>query len=345
MKEHYYRTKLFRLTGKIGMAFLLYLLCIVAIARAAEEAAALEKFINHEITSYPFEPDNQFKLAAYAELKGRYHLDTEAFVLPFGKLGTLSFFRDHCLLKVGSDGYLSLNRTAANPRTAIELNIALENLFEQIKLLANWGASEEQVQFVDQHLAKKNLDPFDKIYTRHLLLKYGRYNPQSQALLFHTDWLPQELSEEELVKQYRIPLGMKLDSSSLRGYYLGTGGEVFVEDVDRNVHFATGEQTQTNVSAFKLFVQKLFTETVNYLPKQTQSKSQTRSQATSSRPVLYPEDGWIPMMLGLLRAHETNIGDSDVIRYFQDQPCFPHIYAQMTLEERAAADRSLARGK
>ncbi|MEM7370390.1 MAG: hypothetical protein AAF587_17405 [Bacteroidota bacterium] len=340
MTESFYRKKLFRLTAKLGMIFLLYLMFVVAIAKASDKSPLLETFINDQMVAYPFDEDNLFKLSAYAELKGRYHAETKSFVLNFGKLGVLSFFPDHCLLKIGSDGYLSLNQESFQARQAIELNMALKNLFEQIDLLANHGATREHIQFVNEHLARKNLDPFDKIYTRHLLLKYGRYHSTQKAMLFHTDWLPKPMQQEALADSYSLSLGMKLDSLTLKGFYLGTGGEVFVENAEGTSAYATGELTESNVTAFKLFVQKLFTQTVHYLPGPTASKA---VPSKTVRPQLYSPDGWIPMMLGILRSHETNIGDSDVIRYFKDQPCYPHIYAQMTKEEREAADRSLGR--
>lgn len=340
MNESYYRKKLIQLTAKLGMIFLLYTMFIVVIAKASEPQPLLETFINDQMAAYPFDEDNLFKLASYAELKGRYNSETQAFVLNFGKLGTMSFFPNHCLLKIGTDGYLTLEQEDFEVRDAIELNMALKNLFEQINLLANHGAPKEHIDFVNTHLARKNLDPFDKIYTRHLLLKYGRYHQGKKAMLFHTDWLPKELTAADMVQEYRIPLGMKLDSVNLKGFYLGTGGEVYVDDIEGKAGFATGELTQSNVTAFKLFVQKLFTQTVHYLPAPSKPKV---SKVSSTQPQLYAKDGWIPMMLGLLRARETNIGDSDVIRYFKNQPCYPHIYAQMTLEERAAADRSLGR--
>jgi hypothetical protein len=56
-----------------------------------------------------------------------------------------------------------------------------------------------------------------------------------------------------------------LSESVVRGYYLRSGGTVYIENVQRPISYATGEESSYNVSAFKLFVQQLFTQTTQYV--------------------------------------------------------------------------------
>ena len=69
------------------------------------------------------------------------------------------------------------------------LNEQLDDMFEKIILLGNAGASQEHVKFVDRSLARKNIEPFEKVYLRHILLKYGKFDLENQEVTFHTDWL------------------------------------------------------------------------------------------------------------------------------------------------------------
>ena len=68
-----------------------------------------------------------------------------------------------------------------------------------------------------------------------------------------------------MVKRHVTPLKIKLNEEVIRGYYINSGGTVYIENVDRDVYFATGEQYDYNVSAFKLFVQKVFVQTIQYI--------------------------------------------------------------------------------
>lgn len=332
--------------------FLLILLAGCFSLRIAAQTAdyQLETFINEQTGSYPFTQDNRFKLAAYAELKGHYVPQNEGFVLEFGKLGSLGFYENHCLLRTRSSRVYVMERFCLDAiRTAV-VNQALSDLFEQVSLLGNHGAEAAQVRFVNAGLARKNLDPFDKLYTRHILLKYGKFDAARQRVTFHTDWLSPakagkpDLRAEAIVQRHANPLLMELDTQGLRGYYVKDRGEVYVRDVDREVAFATGERARPNVGAFKLFVQKLFLQSVQYLSEpenipNARPGSRQEPPAGSPGSTMYHNYSWIPMMLTILRNHKVNVGDADVICYFVDQPYYPRLYAQMTREERAAADR------
>lgn len=322
-----------------------YALCPQVTAQTGD--LLLEAFINEQTGSYPFTHDNRFKLAAYAELKGRYMPETEGFVLEFGRLGSLDFYENHCILRSGGRAYV-LERFCLDGLRAAVINRELSVLFERITLLGNHGAAADHVAFVNAGLACKNLDPFDKLYTRHILLKYGKFDPARQRVVFHTDWLaPQEMQQDAspatLVRRHANPLLMELDREGLRGYYVKARGEVYVRDVSRKVSFATGEVAGANVSAFKIFVQKLFIQSVQYLSEPENipdAPPGPRQEASVGSPgPLYHAYSWIPMMLTILRNHKVNVGDADVICYFVDQPYYPRLYDQMTREERAAADR------
>lgn len=308
---------------------------------------SLETFINEQVGSYPFSHDNRFKLSAYAEMKGHYSSEIEAFVLDFAGLGSISFFENHCLLKTAGRQVFTLNRYELNWVHAAVMNQAVHEIFEQIVLLGNHDADQAHIGFVNKWLARKNLEPFDKIYTRHILLRYGRYDAAKQRVEFHSDWVSEQTADTtgdpaaEMVKQHFSRLRLTLDSLGLRGYYLDAGGEVYVNDVAREVNYATGEQYGQNVSAFKLFVQKLFIQSVQYVSSwDTSQRKNVVRQAADMANVkqLYTHQSWIPMMLSLLRANRVNIGDADVVCYFVDQPYYPAIYDQMTLKERAKAD-------
>ena len=71
-----------------------------------------------------------------------------------------------------------------------------------------------------------------------------------------------------------------------------------------------------------------------------QSKVSTRKVASTSKApqTPYNEFDWIPMMLGMLRAQDINIGDPDIIRYFIDEPYFPQLYEQLNRAERTKVD-------
>ncbi len=324
------------------------LIFVIPSVFASPPLQSLESFINEQVGAYPFSHDNRFKLSAYAELKGSFSAETEAFELDFAGLGSISFFENHCLLKTAGRQAFVLRRYDLNWVSAGVVNQALHEIFEQIALLGNHSAEQAHIVFVNKWLARKNIEPFDKIYTRHILLRYGRYNRERQCVEFHSEWLSDKLSGLEgdtaasIVKKHFSRLHIKLDSLGLRGFYLDAGGEVYVNDVARDVNYATGEQYGQNVSAFKLFIQKLFVESVQYVAKwdgknHRQKVVRQAADMAGVKP-LYTHQSWIPMMLSLLRANRVNIGDADVICYFVDQPYYPSIYDQMTLQERAKAD-------
>jgi hypothetical protein len=245
----------------------------LSFAQSSRESSSLEKIINRNIDAYAFTEDNKFRLCAYSELKGRYANSIQTLMLNFGSLGYFSFYQKNCLLRTDNNRVFSLNRNDFNDPGANVMNEQLDKMFEKIILLGNAGASREKILFVDRNLAKKNLEPFEKVYLRHILLKYGRYDSIRQEVTFHTNWLPQKTYQaahkvsDELVKKHVTPLSVKLDTKIIRGYYLKSGGTVYIENVKRDVYFATGEQYDYNVSAFKLFVQKLFVQSIQYIAK------------------------------------------------------------------------------
>ena len=234
----------------------------------------LEHLINNYIATYNLSQANLLRLSAYAELKGFYASSTQSLELDFGKLGNITFYADNCLLKTpgGKVFYLNKGKNKRSQQETFEQEV--NNIFERISLLSNQNADPRFVAFIDRHLARKNIEPFEKVYTRHILLKYGKYQPKARAVEFRTEWLPKDQfhasgsEEEALIRQHNTPLKLVLDSTNLRGYYIQTGGYVYVENVKRKVAYASGEQYSYNVSAFKLFVQKLFVQTTQYVVQQ-----------------------------------------------------------------------------
>ena len=340
-----------------------------------------EEVINRHIHSYHLSSDNLFKLAAYTELKGRYSPRDQVLRLKFGDLGSLTFYKNNCILKTPGNQVFHLSRGEVSIKEQEIMDMALFHLFENIPLLGNHDSDPEIVEFVDKNLAKKNIEPFDKLFIRHVLIRYGRFNQSKQELIFHTDFLPQNSYYDknsrnaELIRKYKSPLKIRLDAQIIRGYYLDVGGTVYVEDVDRPVAYATSEQYTHNVTAFKVFMQKLMVQSVQYV---TQSESQrlrnqqytnpfareksstpdgyTSQRVTQSDPVYssdtdgqkvrkgallspYNKENWIPMMLAMLRAQEVNIGDPQILKYFIHEPYFPRIYEQLTREEKKLVDR------
>lgn len=187
-------------------------------------------------------------------------------------------------------------------------------------------------------------------------------------------------SEEKLIKKYRTPLMIRLDDNFLRGYYIHSGGTVYVEDVNRDVKYATGEEYDPNVSAFKVFVQKLFVQSAQFI-SQNESKrlaqysrqvlvvdvtedgtvvfshksflpetapSTLVSHAAGSQPglstsgvePLYHQYNWIGMMLGVLREQNISIADPEILSFLLDKPYFSRIYQQLTPTEQVAVDRT-----
>ncbi|MEL6654587.1 MAG: hypothetical protein AAFQ87_27680, partial [Bacteroidota bacterium] len=339
------------------------------------------------LTSYPFSPDNLFKLAVFTELKGRFDPYSQSIHVDFGNLGTISFFSKNCLLKTSSSKVFHLMRDGSSSMAEVAaVNDALHKLFENIALLANHRANPELVAFVDESLARKNIEPFNKIFVRHILINYGRFTPSENKVEFHTDWLPEESTkfhskeEEALIQKHLTPLRIQLDDHFLRGYYIQSGGTVYVEDVDRKVKYATGEDYDPNVSAFKVFVQKLFVRSAHYIAtnesKRLESKprlamfvppaegeiafshqsfipeierreaapvsSRKRVANVSTKGVkpLYHKYNWIGMMLTILREENLSIADPDILVYFVDKPYFDKVYAALTPEEKKAVDQT-----
>lgn len=237
----------------------------------------LETLINQRILTFPFSQDNLFRIAAYAEMKGEYSEKFQSLTMHFGGLGVLSVYPENCLLR-SPKGVFHLDKTRSTPAQIDMINQEMALLFDQIILLGNHDANPELVAFVDKYLARKNIEPFDKIFLRHILVKYGRFESNYKRVVFHSDWLPDSAytyrapGEKRVIKRPINPLMVKLDQGIVRGYYIRAGGTVFVEDVDREVAYATGEEYLHNVSAFKLFVQKLFVQTTHYIVKEEKER-------------------------------------------------------------------------
>ncbi|GAB4430283.1 MAG: hypothetical protein OHK0039_48970 [Bacteroidia bacterium] len=315
----------------------------------------LEHLINYHLRAYPLSEDVRFKLAVYAELKGQYDPDADAFVLAFGSLGHLSFYHDNLLLRVpgAPTRVYHLDRFDLDSPTRTQVDTALHTIFEQVSLLSNHQADPGMVRLIDQSLARKNLEPFTKLYLRHILLRYGEYDPLLETVVFRSQHLPRRAAETDLMRQPATPLMLKLDRHSLRGYYLQSGGTVYIEDVDRKVRYATGEEYATNIAAFKLFAQQLFLQTVQYITHSEELRLRsvrlsiyiTSGGKTGHMPAvepLYHPYSWIPMMLTLLRENDVNIGDEDVICYFVGEEYFPRLYDQLVPGERTKVDAYLA---
>lgn len=358
----------------------LLILCLISPATA--DSDNLEALINERFSDIPLTPDNRHRLAAWSELKGDYSEISNTLTLQFGEIAKLEVYQNNFLLRLGNNRVFHLDRRRTHPRDVHTMNESLRMVFEQISLLANHNANPELVYFVDEHLAKKNLEPFAKLYLRHILIKFGRYNPALQMVEFKTDWLPVRSYEYEvpgengavMVKKPIDPLIIKLDEATVRGYYLRSGGTVYVEDVERDVFYATGSDYSPNVSAFKIFLQQLFTQTTNYVVKEeekriktyrlqpraetmpeyeqpssslaaaenTRSLGRPRGQAPASAAIgvkpLYSRRDWMSKMLGLLRLQNAVI-DPDVADFLMSQPFFDQLYQQFTREEKAYYDR------
>jgi hypothetical protein len=208
---------------------------------------------------------------------------------------------------------------------------------------------------VDQHLARKNLEPFEKIYLRYLLLRHGVFSSDGTSLQFSTDVLPPTL--DPLTTQPYTPLIIRLDQQVVRGYYVRAGGTVYVENVTQPVTYATGETYGHNITAFKLFIQKFFVQSVQYViaeeagrlkvgayalpsaPGQIYLASASPAVAAPAQPVLYGPYHWVPMMVGLLRSQRTSLADPDLLPYFVNQPFYPALYDHMTPDEKKRADQ------
>lgn len=342
----------------------------------------LEALINERFSDIPLTPDNRHRLAAWSELKGDYSESSNTLTLIFGEIAKLEVYQNNFLLRLGNNRVFHLDRRRTHPRDVHTMNESLRAVFEQISLLANHNADPALVYFVDEHLAKKNLEPFAKLYLRHILIKFGRFNPALQMVEFKTDWLPVRSYEYEvpgengavMVRKPIDPLIIKLDEATVRGYYLRSGGTVYVEDVERDVFYATGSDYSPNVSAFKIFLQQLFTQTTNYVVKEEEKRIQTYrlkpveetmpdfyqntssvASAESTRSLgpsrgeapgpsytgvkpLYTRQDWMSKMLGLLRLQNA-VNDPDVAEFLMSQPFFDQLYLHFSREEKAYYDR------
>lgn len=368
--------------------FLLLSLSIPALAQTDELLRPIEALIERTIALYDLSPANRLRLCAYAEMKGRPGEGQELLVLDFGGLGYLTFFEKNLLFRTTGRRVFHLNRFERGTPAALAFNQALAELFDRIMLLGSNLADTLLEAKVDGWLMRKNLEPFEKLYVRHILLFYGAYDPAQDAVLFESRWhLGKPGKSAARSKQVRIsaqPLALRLDEQSLRGYFRANGGTVYVENVPERLSYATGERYSASVAAFKAFAQQLFMQSIPYVsqaedqrlgklgeagapvlrqvldaqarlphagalapraaapPQAPRPAAPAPPSASGLRP-LYDADSWIPMMLTLLRSNGVNIGDPDVLPYFAGEPHFEKIYAMMTAEERAAADRSLQR--
>lgn len=359
-------------------ALVLFQIPILLIASDPRPELQWEEIINHHIHAYGLAEDIEFKLAAYTELKGQYTSTHKQLHLDFGSLGSLTFYEQNCILKSGGNIY-HLNREKFDASQVSFVNEKISEMFELIPLLGNHGADDELVEFVDKNLAKKNIEPFDKLFIRHILIRHGKFDKNRGIVDFHTNYLPEykvfnTKKGEQIIKRYKTPLKIRLDNQTLRGYYIRAGGTVYVEDVRRPVSFATSEEYTHNVTAFKVFVQKLLVQSVQYIShaetariskkpqtfevgKTSGSSSKAESpffasQGSSSKRkalpgedqvkgALYSPDNWMIMMLGMLRSQKINIGDRQILPYFLNQPYFSSIYELLTPAEKEMVNKNM----
>jgi len=331
---------------------ILFCLAVLALdARAQHDSEPLENLINEQVNRYALSSSNRFRLAAYLELEGEFSYPGSV-NLNFGQLGSFIFYPDNCLLRTNRARVYHITPRDGLSAQVDALNDALDQIFERIALLSNGDATDDHVRFVDRELGRKNLDSFHKLYVRYLLIHYGKFDARRQRVSLHTDALRAD-GLIDASSRYE-PLMMVLDTNALRGMYHRTGGRVFVEDVDRDVLYATGEEMTPNVGAFKLFLRKFLGRAVSYLStnpevkrpakvavKPVASKRLSTSSKKSGIAPLYHDYSWIPMMLGMLRTNDLSFGDPDIVKYFADQPCLDKIYEQLTREEKAQVDAYL----
>lgn len=249
----------------------LFALLALGLSTQAQPATSVESLINRYLRAYPFTPENTFRLGVYLEMKGQYDEAAHAMTVNFGQLATLTFYPQSCLLRAGRFGIYSLDQQGNRPVDIEAMNQALSAVFEQIFLMGNAGTNRNLVRLVDQYLIRKNLAPFDKILLRHLLTRYGRYDSIYNRVELRTEWFPEaplryrDQAARQAREQDFSPLYLKLDKGVVRGYFLRAGGTVYVEDVEREVLFATGEIQTPSTQAFRTFVQQLFVQTTLYL--------------------------------------------------------------------------------
>lgn len=270
--------------GKLGLILSgIAIVCLFpdrSFARPVSDNFPLEQLIEDYIGPYEFSAENKFRLAVYTELKGQYIDEYQSLMLEFGTLAKLTFYRNNCLLRTANNRVYHLDQRRVSERSLDIMDQALNEIFDQILLMGNHNADPTLVAFVDEALAKKNIEPFQKMYLRHVLIRYGYYDKKYDRVIFHSDWLPEQTYAYRGPKDISIvdrpvePLKLKLDGGVIRGYYLNSGGTVYVEDVDRVVSYASGEETSDayNVHAFKLFAMRLFTQTTQYIVGSEQTR-------------------------------------------------------------------------
>ena len=304
----------------------------------AQEAYPLETQIARYLAGSGLSSANQLRLSAWLELKGDYDPALGAYSARFGDLATLVLYPGNWLLRTAGHRIYHLDRRRPHPREARYMDEALSALFEQIPLLAHQGADTALIAFVDAGLARKPIEPFAKLYLRHVLIHYGDFD--GQQVIFHSQRLP---------TRHSTPVRLRLDRHSLRGYYLQSGGTAYVTDVARPVAYASGEATAPHIAAFKLMAHSLFQETMTHVASQRTSAKpspsraallgRSRGQATPPPPTTpYPPDRWIGVLLAQLRSRNLSIADPDILPYFLDAPYFPEIYARLSPQERAEVD-------
>ena len=310
----------------------------------------LEQMINNRIQAYPFSPSNLFRLAVYTELKGKYNDVGEELRLSFGSYATISFYPTHCLLKKGSSAF-HLTQGASKSSMSAAMDKVLDEIFEQIMLMSNGNKLPQQIAFVDKWLCQKNIEPFHKIFSRYLLLTFGKFDSKTMQYTFHSKDIPESythlgISGGKKTKRKNYALKLVLDTVALRGYYLQTGGSVFVNDVKRDVMYATGEDFHyNNVTAYKLFIQQLFTSSIHHIADFSSSKNHmsevsflnkaSNSQASSSKG---------PYELGknivdLLKAEDISITDPTILEHLLYRPFFPEIYKNLDKKEQQFVDQ------
>jgi hypothetical protein len=358
------------------------LLCLPRPAQASEldSPFPFEALINQYLGAYALSEDNLFRLAAYAELRGQYAQEQGSLTLPFGGLGRITFYDRNCLLRSGAYGVFHLDARRHSEEQARAMNRELDRLFEQVLLLSNRGADTVLIRLADRFLARKNLDAFDKLFLRHLLLRFGRLDPSGTRIELDTQWLPDQMYDhldpgsKELLRKPVEPMRIRLEEKFVRGYSIQTGGTVYIEDVRRDVRYASGEEVSPNVTAFKAFMQRLFSQTTQYLltddgprrplpereallrPQESKAPPQAilmplppRSPAAApvEMPAMpqhpYHPEAWAPMMLSMLRARGIRPSDRDILRYLAASPHFPLLYRFMTPAEQRETDRYLGK--
>ena len=325
----------------------------------------IEELINEKVCIYKLDVINQTRLAAYSELKGVSTRENGNLKVSFGSYGSIQFYDKSCLLKT-YDGHFTLTPEEDDITQLASFNRALFNLLESIPLLNNQHASLDHVAFVDTYLSRKNLAAFDKIYVRHILIKYGIFD--QDQVTFRADWLPDheyfvvDEKTNRLTKKEARQLKMVLTKDELRGWYLDIGAQVYVKNVKRKVSYASGEVISTNTHAFKLFVQDLYQQTAHFIQKNRIEilkmgkkeaamlafEMKMEGNAPENHPALnhvslkkielknhpYQRDSWIPTMFSLLRYHNIPLHDPDIADILIKHPKFDVMLGFMTPSEQ-----------